>query len=215
MKRTSFQDGIVSGELGPPDWSGKNWVSENGFRGYIMLYTPRTITISMTIDICKTDDQRWKKGVAQFQTNELPLLFLKSPKFCGQMNACCSESQLKGHLLRVHHWARAEENQCGSEGPLSTNWLEIQHFCFQISRQGISLSISTHIYMVPVCGPVPPPVCSTLGGYIASQEAMHQCWSKESTAKHRRKMDSTNSTSFGACWAFPKAKQWGRQGRWG
>ena len=82
-----------------------------------------------------------KKGVAQFQTNELPLLFLKSPKFCGQMNACCSESQLKGHLLRVHHWARAEENQCGSEGPLSTNWLEIQHFCFQISRQGISNSI--------------------------------------------------------------------------
>ena len=43
------------------------------------------------------------------------------------------------------------------------------------------------------------PVCSTLGGYIASQEAMDQYESKGSKANHRRKMDATDSASFGAC----------------
>ena len=42
-----------------------------------------------------------------------------------------------------------------------------------------------------------PPARSTLGGYIASQEAMDQYQSTGSEANHRRKMDATDSACFG------------------
>ena len=41
------------------------------------------------------------------------------------------------------------------------------------------------------------PARSTLGGYIASQEAMDQYQSTGSEANHRRKMDATDSACFG------------------